>query len=618
MSEESRPSFVTRFFSRLWRWITGAFALIGFMSVLSFALLIFFIVRQAQMVDQGSFTVAKVDVEKALVSIELDGPLTLGSVDPQDALLGQFFGQPVASSVVDLQTVLRRAAEDINVHGVYIDLKSVQAGFATLSELRRALVEYRNSGKPLYINAYSLDSLSYYLASSATQLNLTPAGDVLIPGPFFQLTYYGSAIKRLGFDFEVFRAGKYKSAFESFVLDAPSEPTLEMYASLEEYLRQEFVDAISQGRSRSPVEVRSWLRRTSFTAAQALDSGLVDSLSYESGWKENFRQESKAEEFLTWRVYLNSSSELDELRVEKNTDVRLALIEAVGEIRMSAPPSERGVITPERLLARLRWAQKDDSIKAVVFRINSPGGSALASDLIWEEVRKLAEIKPVVVSMGEVAASGGYYIAAPAKKIVAEASTITGSIGVIGASLSGGRLSEKYGVSFHAISKSERVKYLNFGTAASEEDKAVIGESIDQVYQTFITKVAQGRSTTPGKIDALGQGRVYTGQEALSLGLVDVLGGRDVAFREAKKLAELDPDKLYPLAQYQGKPTSIFECLERKERFFECMQELEGIIQIPEIKAPSELGLDHAIGMKKMLEDSRYLSYWPAKLVWSK
>ncbi|RYZ48634.1 MAG: signal peptide peptidase SppA, partial [Proteobacteria bacterium] len=395
--------------------------------------------------------------------------------------------------------------------------------------------------------------------------NLSPVSGLTIPGPAFQLTYFGSALKKLGVELEVVRAGKFKSAMEPFVLDAPSPETIEMYGAIESSLRGTLVDGISEGRKKSKDDVNAWFKRSLYTSQQSLQQGLVDRIGYLPAWIEDIKVEAKAKNVIEFNKYRSATKDMDDGKVAptmgSGDQPSIALIEASGEIVMDGGGDSDGKITPKQLIKELQWAREREAVKAVVFRIDSPGGSALASDLIWDEVRKLVEKKPVVVSMGAVAASGGYYIAAPATMIVAEATTITGSIGVIGAAPKALQVAEKWGVSFHLITQSDRKSYLNLSTRSSEADKAILGEQIDETYNAFVTKVATGRKQDPAHIFAIAQGRVYTGLEASKIGLVDKIGGRDAAVREAELLAKFDPEQLNKVETYEPDSDSLIDCL---------------------------------------------------------
>ncbi len=591
------------------------FALIGLgATILTISLILMIGQISSQQVDRTA-AMDKKDLENSYVRIDINGPITTIAGNPRDEIFAEIFGEPTGAKLADLESTLKRAAEDIRVHGVYVDLKNFNARLTTIIALRRALMDFRKSEKPLWINMNAADTSAYLLASTGSQVNLAPMGGVMIPGPAFQLTYFGSALEKLGLDVEVFRAGKYKSAMEAFINDKPSDPTLEMYRSLEQSIRESLVHLISQGRQRSKEDVLSWLKQSIFSSQEALEKGLIDKVAYGDAFLQEFKEVAKSDNEVKWKAYLANSSDIDEPRIHHGSE-KIGYIEAVGEIRMNVGREEKA-IAPGPVIKELKWLAENDDVKAVVFRVDSPGGSALASDLIWEEVRKLAEIKPVVVSMGSVAASGGYYISAGATKIFAEAETITGSIGVIGAAFNGKPFAKKYGVSFHMVTQSDRGKYLSFGEKASEEDKRVINKSIDEVYNTFLTKVGQGRSKTKDQVHQIAQGRVWSGVEALEIGLVDHIGGRREAFVMAKKLAELNPDKLYRVAKYQPKPKSIFDCLGNRENWLECVQELENKISANlklNVGVPQEI-VNPLEKVKAMIEDDQVLMYWPGQLM---
>lgn len=591
------------------------FAMIGVSSSLLFIITFLIISSLARDVGTKKSLIAP-DLEDSIVEYEIDGTIQSRNPDPKDQFFAGLFGGEREVSLSDLRQSLRRAAEDIRVRGVYMNLRHMTAGFTTIQEFRRALVEFRASGKPLYVNMYSGDTLSYFLASAADQINLSPLGGLMIPGPAFQLTYFGPALAKLGLEMEVFRAGKYKSAMEPFVRSEPSTESLEMYRSMEATLRQLLVDDISKSRGKPVAEVASWFKISSFTSSQAQRMGAVDLVTYEDHLRSKLQEETKTEKYVKWQSYLNHSDDIDEARMAKG-DEAIGYLEATGEIRMNAEGNDERVITPKQMVEQLKWLGNEADIKAVVMRVDSPGGSALASDIIWDEVRKLAAIKPVVVTMSGVAASGGYYIAAPATKILAEPQTITGSIGVIGASLVGHEIDEKYGVSFHVVTQSDRVAYMNFGEYASSEDQRIVNQSIDEVYQTFLEKVAAGRSMTKDRVHELAQGRVYTGKEALDLGLVDYLGGRFAAFRVAKELAKLNPEKLYPLRQYQPKAKSVFDCFGHKERFMECLQELDTSLSLLPSHPLQQQALEPLQRMYQLMRDDRTLMFWPGRVAWS-
>ncbi len=598
--------------------LTGYFALLGLgITILGVLAGIFFYKHfdGESLISVERGPKASVPLEDVIVRIKLDRPLSIESIDDRSRLLSRLFSDNLPILVDDVQMVLRRAAADARVKGVLIDVENSSADLSTLSSLRRSLEQYVASNKPLYVHLNEGDSSFYFLGSAATKLNLAPVSGLTIPGPSLQLTYFGSALEKLGVQLEVVKAGKYKAAMEAFVQDAPSTETTEMYQSLEGSLRQSLVASIAAGRKKTPEEVAQWLRRSLFTSQQALAQGLVDRIGYLSDWEEELKKEAQAKDFVDDDHYLSGSDSIDTAQYSGD-DQSLGLIEATGEIVMGSGGAGGGVITPERLIEQLQWAKADAKIKAVVLRVDSPGGSALASDLIWDEVKKLVAVKPVVVSMGSVAASGGYYISAPASLIIAEPTTITGSIGVVGAIPKGLQVGEKWGVHFHVITGSDRKNYLNFGTPSTAEDKALLGESIKEVYDTFVNKVAEGRKQPPQRVFEIAEGRVYTGAEAQKLGLVDRLGGLKEAMQAAKELAKLDSQKLYTVKRFRPKARNLLDCLV-EDKMWECVSEIEGGASLGIFKAPVR-GLEAVTTLERLMTDSTVLAYWPGSVSWTR
>jgi protease-4 len=619
MGDRKNRGFLGRLFHSLFVIITSYLALVGLLVTILGVLVGVFIFGAIRDQSSSMKTIKSVatptEIEQSILHLKLDRPIVPYELDESERFFGSLFNETVPVSLMDLQTALRRAAEDVRVHAVLLDMTNTGGSFSTITALRRALDAYRGSQKPLYVSLNDGDTSLYYLATAGNLISLSPLGGLNITGPAFQLAYFGSALEKLGFQFEVIKAGKFKSAMEPFIQDAPSQETLEMYGALEASLRGTVTTAIASNRKHSVAEVNSWLKRSFFTSQQALKDGLVDRVGYLPAWLDELKTATNAKRFVELRPYLKGSAQLDEPRISKGSEA-IALIEAQGEI-VNSTRSNSDQIAPDHLIEELQWAATDENVKAVVMRVNSPGGSALASDLIWDEVRKLAEKKPVVVSMGAVAASGGYYIAAPATMIVAEATTITGSIGVIGGMPKGLKVAEKWGVNFHMVTASDRKDYLNFATNSSESDKELIRESIKETYDTFVQKVAAGRKQPPERIYQIAEGRVYTGADALTLGLVDRLGGFHEAVRAAKELAKLDPEKFYSLEEYQPQPKNLLDCI-RGGSIGECLQTLEDSESLLPWKSQLNLplGLDYVQDATELLQSGETLAYWPGTLRW--
>ncbi|MBF0442545.1 MAG: signal peptide peptidase SppA, partial [Oligoflexales bacterium] len=474
-------------------------------------------------------------------------------------------------------TSVRRAASDSRVNGIFLTIDSLDSSLAMISEIRESLEKFRETKKPIWIHINSADTSEYYLATIADQLTLTPSGSLMIPGPMFQLIYVKSALQKIGVHVDVVKQGKYKSAMESFVEDSPSRETLEMYSSMEDRILEYLIKNMAKIRKKPNEDVRRWLEKSIFTANEAVKLGLVDVLNYREEVKEELVKITDSNSIISMQDYLDATDNLDD-PVLDHTGNKVALIEAVGTIyddSNSASSSINDSITPRRMIKEINWALEDDDIKAVVMRVSSPGGSALASDIIWNHVKKLSAKKPVVVSMSSVAASGGYYISAPATKIVAEPTTITGSIGVISAIPKLDGFKEKFGINFYMLTRSKRSDLFNIGKRLSQSDLKALSDQGEFTYRTFLDKVAEGRKMPLEKVEKLAEGRVYTGAEAIDIGLVDREGSISDAFALAKELAGLDPLKLYPLEKYRGNRLSPFECLKSSQNLFECLREID-------------------------------------------
>lgn len=565
----SKPrSMIVRFIHRVYAVIRGYFAIIGLLVTFGPMLVVF-------LASRGGFEAPLLrpdySVDKpARLRLNLHGPLVEKQPGMSERLLSQLFGGEQLLYLPEIRASLKKAATDARVARLELEIGSMSGSLADFAELRRMLVEFRESGKPLHAVLVEGDDWHYYVASAANHVILNPASSLILPGPLFTLTYFGEALKKLGVEIEVLRAGKYKSAFEPFVQNTPSEPTLEQYRTMEESLRTHLVEVVATSRGKDVETVRTWFKRSIYTAEEARTAGLVDAVGY-SAEAVDLPAVATREIQIKLEDYAEQNPTESKAAVEDQGGI--ALIEAVGEIHMGDAGMAEDGIAPLSMRRELHWAQTNDKVKAVVLRVSSPGGSATAADMIWNDVRALAAEKPVVVSMGAYAASGGYYISAPAHRLIAEPTTITGSIGVIGMIPRLGAFEDKYGVSFHVVTQTERANLLNPGGKGTDEDRRLMSSTIDQVYKTFIEKVATGRKLPVPDVEGLAQGRVYTGLQALDLKLVDAIGGLPTAFRAAKELAGFDVEKLYPVYHYEPEQLDLRECLAGPMQLMRCLRE---------------------------------------------
>ena len=520
--------------------------------------------------------------ETALVTLKFQGDLTDHEQGASKNFLEHLFRSHSDYYLGELRATLRHLAQDNRVKGLHVTVQSLGGSFAEFSELRRILVTFKASGKPVNFYLEDADERSLYLASAGDRIVVAPTTEIMIPGPSFSLAYFGDALKKIGVDVEVMRAGKYKSAFEPFVANKPSPETVEEYRTMGGSMLDHIVSKVAEGRKQSPEIARTWFRQSLFSPSQAVKSGILDGVGYEDDEVAMMQKQVAAAEELEFADYQDEF----EAAVAKSNDksatgkAGIALIEAIGEIHLSDSDGGRDdAITPSQVAKEVDWALEDEDVKAVVLRVSSPGGSALASDLILQNLKRLAAKKPIVVSMGAYAASGGYWMSMASKKIFAEALTITGSIGVISMRPNFSGFESKYGVSFFTVTESERVNLINPGAKASTMDKALLAGSIDEVYQMFLATVAAGRNLPVEKVGELAQGRVYTGDQAIKLGLVDEIGGLHESFQAAKELAGFDRNLLYPILKYREDVIPMNMCFRNSNMMMKCLQQLDGTVK---------------------------------------
>jgi signal peptide peptidase SppA, 67K type len=441
----------------------------------------------------------------------------------------------------DILERIEGAKEDERIKGIYLELTGVSASFATLQEIRDALLDFKESGK--FIVAYSegYTQRTYYLASTADKVYVNPEGAIDFRGLASQSMFVKGMLDKLGIEAQVVKVGTYKSAVEPFILDRMSEANREQVASFLGSIYDHYLAEVGESRKITRDSLFSIADNYRVrTADDAVKLGLADGKRY----KDELLNELKDS------LGIDADKDLNAVTLTKyrpapqqsNASVRerIAVVYAVGDI-VSGEGSDN-MIGSERISRELRKVRRDDKVKAVVFRINSPGGSALASDVIWREVDLLRKEKPVIVSMGDVAASGGYYIAAAADSIFAQPNTITGSIGVFGLIPNmQGLLNNKLGITFDEVKTGKYADFLaNVDRPLTAEEQQILQMEVNRIYDTFLQRVADGRGLSKAGVDSIGQGRVWSGSQALAMGLVDRLGSIDDAIAAAAKKADLE------------------------------------------------------------------------------
>jgi protease-4 len=502
----------------------------------------------------GSADVAPSVANASVLKIALNRPIVDYKGGSGDDPFSVFFEETIALD--EVVSAVQAAAEDDRISGISFETPFFLGGWSQAETLRNALIEFKSSGKFIYAYGDSYSQKSFYLSSVVDSLFVTPTGFVDLRGLSSELTYYKSFQEKSGLRMEVIRHGKYKAAVEPYLNDAPSKENIEQIQELIDGLWKEVGAQMADQIKVSRADFEGWVNDLATRDLEkAKELGLIGGLIYEDQYEDALKRAVGASKNdLSASSKLNTISFSSYFKTIKSTPIdssdRIALVYAQGSILYGE--GSPTIMGQETMNKALQSAREDRNIKAVVLRINSPGGSALTSDLIWREVEKTAKEKPVVVSISDVAASGGYYIATPATYIIAQPTSITGSIGVFGTLPNASELAEQWGVSSYTLSTHERSATYSPLRPLSDTFRAELTEGIEQTYQTFLERVASGRSMSIESVDAIAQGRVYLAPKALELGLVDEIGTLDDAINKAAELAAIDEFKLREYPRYKS------------------------------------------------------------------
>jgi protease-4 len=502
----------------------------------------------------GSADVAPSVANASVLKIALNRPIVDYKGGSGDDPFSVFFEETIALD--EVVSAVQAAAEDDRISGISFETPFFLGGWSQAETLRNALIEFKSSGKFIYAYGDSYSQKSFYLSSVVDSLFVTPTGFVDLRGLSSELTYYKSFQEKSGLRMEVIRHGKYKAAVEPYLNDAPSKENIEQIQELIDGLWDEVGAQMADQIEVSRADFEGWVNDLATRDLEkAKELGLIGGLIYEDQYEDALKRAVGASKNdLSASSKLNTISSSSYFKTIKSTPIdssdRIALVYAQGSILYGE--GSPTIMGQETMNKALQSAREDRNIKAVVLRINSPGGSALTSDLIWREVEKTAKEKPVVVSISDVAASGGYYIATPATYIIAQPTSITGSIGVFGTLPNASELAEQWGVSSYTLSTHERSATYSPLRPLSDTFRAELTEGIEQTYQTFLERVASGRSMSIESVDAIAQGRVYLAPKALELGLVDEIGTLDDAINKAAELAAIDEFKLREYPRYKS------------------------------------------------------------------
>ncbi len=477
---------------------------------------------------------------------------------------------------------IEKVKDDAEVKGLVLRFDEGGLGLAKSAEVRRVLDRVRESGKKVHARVESLGLGQFLVACGCDEISLEPAGDVILPGLRLEVTYLRDLLDKIGVVADVVHIGEYKTAFENYYLREMSAAQKESLEAILDDVYAHIVEAIAKGRRLAPEQVKAAVDTAVFTPTQARARKLVDAVEYEDEFKARLagaygeavsfvedygkkgRKEIDFEETDPFTAALQIFGELFKKPKPPEGD-KIALLYANGMIltgkSAEASPLGGGTMGSRTMVEAIREAAEDNTVKAIVMRVDSPGGSGLASDEIWREVVRAKGRKPFVVSMADVAASGGYYISMGATAIVAEPTTITGSIGVVAMKPVLASLYQKIGANPQSLQRGRRAGLMTLDAPFSNEERDTLRKFMEAFYGEFVGKVAEGRSTTPEKIDPIARGRIWSGRRAVELGLVDRVGGLDDAIALAKEKAGLDPKAPLPLYELP-KPRTISELLE--------------------------------------------------------
>ena len=493
--------------------------------------------------------------ENSVLRINLSGSLVERvNEDGLEYLLAQANNQPTPLGLNDLRSALDKAAKSNQIEGVYLNCGSLSASPASAQELRTLLEKFQTeSGKPIYAYGDNYSQAAYWVASIADTLILNPQGTIGLVGMATQIPFFREALDKLGVKMEIFKVGTFKSAVEPYILDEISEPNRLQNEKMLNGIWSEMIADITASRSISADDVNRFVDEGMVfgESSDIVQLGLIDGLKYRNEMtvflKEQFGQDYK----MVSLKQMKSAPSTDKFSMNK-----VAILYAVGEIDSGS----EGEMNSEDIVKELNRLADNDNVKAVVLRVNSPGGSAFGSEQMWFAAKQLRAKKPLIVSMSDYAASGGYYMSCIADTIVAQPTTLTGSIGIFGMFPNFEGIANKIGVNFSTVKTNELSDFGNTMRPMTASERVILQNYINRGYELFISRCAEGRGVSGDEIKRVAEGRVWTGADALSLGLVDVLGGLDEAIAIAAAKADLTDN--YAVAEYPKQKDALTQLLE--------------------------------------------------------
>lgn len=482
--------------------------------------------------------------KNSIMMLDLNGTLVERTQETPFAFFSEIMGDKEnVYGLDDILSSIKKAKENENIKGIYIQASALGASYASLQAIRNALVDFKTSGK--FIVAYGdvYSQKLYYLSSVADKVLLNPKGMLQWTGLSATPIFYKDLLKKIGVEMQIFKVGTYKSAVEPFNSTEMSPANREQVTVFLNSIWNQVLEGVSTSRHLSKDSLNNYADRMLMfsPAEETVACGLADTLIYRNDVKDYLKKMAQVKEDDPLRIL----GLHDMINVKRNVPKDksgniVAIYYAAGEIVDAAQNGTDNLIVGNKVIKDLRKLKDDDDIKAVVFRVNSPGGSAFASEQIWNAVKELKAKKPVIVSMGDYAASGGYYISCLADTIVAEPTTLTGSIGIFGIVPNAKELTDKIGLSYDMVKTNKFADFGNLMRPFNDDEKLLMQAMINRGYETFVGRCAEGRGMSKEAIKKIAEGRVWTGEKAKELGLVDILGGIDTAMEIATKKAGIE------------------------------------------------------------------------------
>ena len=558
-----------QFFKFMFASMLGTFLLILIMSLISMGIIAAIVaVASSEETVISKNTLLHVKLNKEIADRGTKMKFVMGFAGPEKTI-----------GLNDILDNLKKAKRDANIAGIYLDLGDIPCGIATLDEIRKGLLDFKGSGKFIWAYSEGYTQKSYYLATAADKIYLNPQGMVDFKGLASEMVFLKGMLEKLDVKMQIIRHGKFKAATEPLFLDKMSPENRKQISKLIGDIWDKMIKDISETRKIGREDLNRLADSLKIqTAEDALRYKFIDKLVYKDELLKLIKKQMNIDEKKKVQlVTMENYTDVADTKKPSGGSDKIAVIYAGGSI--AGGEGDDQSIGSERISRAIRKAREDEKVKAIVFRINSGGGSALASDVIWREVDLATKVKPVVASFGDVAASGGYYIACAATKIIADPMSITGSIGVFGVIPNmEGLFNKKLGITFDWAMTNKNGDFIPVMKPLSPYQTLLIQRDVDHIYDVFTGKVAEGRNLKKAQVDSIGQGRVWSGSDARTIGLVDEFGGLTKAIELA---AELSKTKNY----------RILSLPEQKEWFEELIDQISG--NDPSAKLKEALGPDY-------------------------